>query len=94
MQELAIAGITIKTDAEGRYCLNDLHKTSDGDIDWLITNELDDNLTAQVAQDANEVRWQVEKFHRELKQLTGSGKCQGRKACSQRNHIACCYHHV
>jgi len=64
----------------------------DGDIGWLITNELDGNLTAQVAQDANEVRWQVEEFHRELKQLTGSGKCQGRKARSQRNHIACGYH--
>lgn len=64
----------------------------DGDIDWLITNELDDNLTAQVAQNANDVRWQVEEFHRELKQLTGSEKCQCRKARSQRNHIACCYH--
>ncbi|WP_334168720.1 IS701 family transposase [Methylobacter sp.] len=64
----------------------------DGDIDWLITNELDDNLTTQVAQDANDVRWQVEEFHRELKQLTGSEKCQCRKARSQRNHIACCYH--
>nr|WP_206667243.1 transposase [Candidatus Methylobacter oryzae] len=63
-----------------------------GDIDWLITNELDDNLTAQVAQHANDVRWQVEEFHRELKQLTGSEKCQCRKARSQRNHIACCYH--
>jgi len=37
------------------------------------------------------VRWQVEEFHRELKQLTGSEKCQCRKARSQRNHIACCY---
>ncbi|MGZ4970859.1 MAG: IS701 family transposase, partial [Methylobacter sp.] len=62
-----------------------------GDIDWLITNELDDHLTVQVAQEANEVRWQVEAFHRELKQLTGSEKCQCRKARSQRNPIACCY---
>jgi len=38
------------------------------------------------------VRWQVEAFHRELKQLTGSEKCQCRKARSQRNHLACCYH--
>jgi len=64
----------------------------DGDIDLALTNELDDNLTAQVVQDANDVRWQVEEFHRELKQLTGSEKCQCRKARSQRNHIACCYH--
>jgi hypothetical protein len=63
-----------------------------GGIDWLITNELNDSLTTQVAQDANDVRWQVEEFRRELKQLTGSEKCQCRKARSQRNHIACCYH--
>jgi hypothetical protein len=38
------------------------------------------------------VRWQVEQFHREIKQLTGSEKCQCRTARSQRNHLACCYH--
>ena len=65
---------------------------TNGDIDWLITNELDDNLTAQVAKEANDVRWQAEQFHREIKQLTGSEKCQCRKARSQRNHLACCYH--
>lgn len=65
---------------------------TNGDIDWLITNELDDNLTTQVAQKANDVRWQVEQFHCEIKQLTGPEKCQCRKARSQRNHLACCYH--
>ena len=28
--QLVIAGITIKTDDEGRYCLNDLHKAAGG----------------------------------------------------------------
>jgi hypothetical protein len=37
------------------------------------------------------VRWQVEQFHRELKQLTGSEKCQCRKARAQRSHLALCY---
>ena len=64
----------------------------DGSIDWLITNELAETITTQVAQTANDVRWQVEELHRGLKQLTGSEKCQCRKARSQRNHIACCYH--
>ena len=63
-----------------------------GDIDWVITNDLDETVITQVAQNANELRWQVEVFHRELKQLTGSAKCQCRKARSQRNHLACCYH--
>lgn len=65
---------------------------TNGDIDWVITNCPDETLTAQVAQDANDLRWQVEELHRGLKQLTGTQKCQCRKARSQRNHLACCYH--
>jgi hypothetical protein len=64
---------------------------TNGDIDWVISNCPDETLTAQVAQDANDVRWQVEELHRGLKQLTGSEKCQCRKARSQRTHVACCY---
>ena len=65
---------------------------TNGDIDWVITNCPDETLTAQAAQDASDVRWQVEELHRGLKQLTGTEKCQCRKGRSQRNHIACCYH--
>jgi hypothetical protein len=65
---------------------------TNGDIDWVISNGSDETVTAQVAQDANDVRWQVEELHRGLKQLTGSEKCQCRKSRSQRNHLACCYH--
>ncbi len=65
---------------------------TNGNIDWVITNDLDETTITQVAQDADDLRWQVEEFHRELKQLTGSEKCQCRKARSQRNHLACCYH--
>ncbi len=65
---------------------------TDDSIDWLITNEMDETMTAQVAQQVSDVRWQIEEWHRGLKQLTGSEKCQCRKARSQRNHLACCYH--
>jgi hypothetical protein len=65
---------------------------TNGDIDWVITNSPDETLTRQAAQDASDVRWQVEELHRGLKQLTGTEKCQCRKGRSQRNHIACCYH--
>ena len=65
---------------------------TDGDIDWVITNSPDETLTTQVAQDTNDVRWQIEELHRGLKQLTGTEKCQCRKGRSQRNHLACCYH--
>jgi hypothetical protein len=63
-----------------------------GDIDWLITNDLGQAMTSFVAQNENAVRWQIEDFHRSFKQLTGSQRCQCRKAQAQRNHFACCYH--
>lgn len=62
-----------------------------GDIDWIITNDFSDTTTAQVIQDEDDIRWQVEQVHREIKQLTGSEKCQCRKQRAQRNHLACCY---
>jgi hypothetical protein len=64
----------------------------DGAIDWVITNDLEETVTAQVAEDFCDVRWQVEELHRGLKQLTGSEKCQCRAARAPRNHLACCYH--
>ena len=62
-----------------------------GGIDWVITNN-PDSTNMQFVQEANKVRWEVEQFHRELKQLTGSEKCQCRKQRSQRNHLANCYY--
>ena len=45
--------------------------------DWVVTNDLtQDSLNA--TQDACATRWKIEKFHRELKQLTGVEKCQCR----------------
>jgi len=64
---------------------------TNGDIEWVITNKLADDFTRLRAIQATQVRWQVEEFHRSFKQLTGSEKCQCRKARSQRNHLACCY---
>lgn len=63
---------------------------TNGDIEWLITNRPSFSST-QVIKQVNDVRWQIEQFHRELKQLTGSAKCQSRKERAQRNHIALCY---
>jgi len=63
-----------------------------GDIEWLITNYPPGTFTTPAIQDENAVRWQIEQLHRELKQLTGSEKCECRQARSQRHHLACCYH--
>ena len=67
-----------------------------GDIDWVITNDLDASVNLFVAELANDNRCgsppgQIETFHRSFKQLTGSERCQCRKGRSQRNHLACCY---
>lgn len=67
---------------------------TNGDIEWVITNadRPPCSLSRQVVQEENKLRWQIETLHRELKQLTGSEKCQSRKARAQRTHIACCYY--
>ena len=61
---------------------------SENRTDWVITNDLAQN-SMNATQDACAIRWKIEQFHRELKQLTGVEKCQCRKARIQRNHIAC-----
>lgn len=65
---------------------------TNGGIEWVITNDRDHTIDLASASAKNRNRWQIEEFHRGFKQLTGSEKCQCRKARSQRNHLACCYH--
>jgi hypothetical protein len=56
--------------------------------DYVVTNDLAQNDT-QAIQQACGVRWKIEQFHRETKQLTGLEGCQCRKARIVRNHIGC-----
>jgi hypothetical protein len=58
--------------------------------EWVVTNDLAQGST-QGAQQVSALRWKIEEFHREAKQLTGLEDCQCRKARiqRQRNHIAC-----
>ena len=56
--------------------------------DYVVTNDMaQDN--PQAVQEVCSLRWKVEQFHRETKQLTGLEGCQCRKARIVRNHIAC-----
>jgi len=61
---------------------------SEPDVDFIVTNDRTP-LTTQVVQETNDLRWKVEEFHRETKQLTGIEACQCRMARIQRNHIGC-----
>ena len=56
--------------------------------DFIVTND----TSQHCADDTKKIcamRWYVEQFHREVKQLTGIEQCQCRKQRIQRNHIAC-----
>jgi len=56
--------------------------------DYVLTNDLSQSST-DVVQQVCKIRWKIEEFHREIKQLTGIESCQCRKARLQLNHIAC-----
>lgn len=56
--------------------------------EYIVTNDLTQS-NANDVQEVCAIRWKIEEFHRELKQLTGIESCQCRKARIQRNHIAC-----
>ena len=56
--------------------------------DFVVTNDLTQDDSEAVRQECK-IRWKVEEFHREIKQLTGIESCQCRKEVIQRNHIGC-----
>ena len=56
--------------------------------DYVVTNDLAQD-SVEAVQEASGVRWKIEEFHRETKQVTGIEKCQCRKERIQRNHIGC-----
>jgi hypothetical protein len=64
---------------------------TNGDIDWIITNDPDHNHDNNLVSKKNKVRWKIEELHRELKQNALSDRCQARSAKSQRNHILCAF---
>ena len=56
--------------------------------DYVATNDMAQDST-QDTQDVCALRWKIEQFHRETKQVTGIEGCQCRLARIQRNHIGC-----
>jgi hypothetical protein len=56
--------------------------------EYVVTNDLSQN-SADTTRRICRIRWKIEQFHRELKQLTGIESCQCRKAIQQKNHIGC-----
>ena len=56
--------------------------------DYIVTNDLDQRST-KGTQEVSALRWKIEQFHREAKQVTGIEGCQCRSGRIQRNHIGC-----
>lgn len=56
--------------------------------EWIVTNDSARD-SVQEARKARLLRWKIEEFHRESKQLTGIERCQRRGGRLQRNHISC-----
>ena len=54
--------------------------------DYVVTNDVTQDDT-QVVQDAGALRWKIEQFHSETKQVTGLECCQCRKIRIVRNDI-------
>src|SRR5262249_15109764 len=60
--------------------------TPDGDSEYWATNDL--NMSEGTRLKYSEWAWQIEHYHRGLKQFCGVERCQGRSARVQRNQIA------
>ena len=56
--------------------------------DYVVTNDLSQD-SADATREESAIRWKIEQFHREAKQVTGLESCQCRSQRAQRNHIAC-----
>ncbi len=58
--------------------------------DYVITNDMTQDDADVVKQHCG-IRWKIEQFHREAKQVTGLEGCQCRLSRALRNHIACSF---
>ena len=63
-------------------------KHGDG-VRYFITNDLSISSYEEFIEKYS-LRWKIEEFHREIKQLTGIERCQARLGIIQRNHITFC----
>lgn len=56
--------------------------------EYVVTND-QTQISAYATRQQSAIRWKIEQFHREAKQVTGLEACQCRSQRAQRNHIAC-----
>ncbi len=61
---------------------------STGHTEYVVTNDLTQDSTSETQKHCS-IRFKIEQFHRQVKQVTGLESCQCRKQRAVRNHIGC-----
>jgi len=56
--------------------------------EYVVTNDITQD-SASATREETRIRWKIEEFHRQLKQISGIEACQCRKQRAQRNHVLC-----
>jgi hypothetical protein len=56
--------------------------------DYVVTNDPSQD-SADATREESAIRWKIEQFHREAKNVSGLESSQSRSQRAQRNHIAC-----
>ena len=56
--------------------------------EYVATNDLTQDSAGETRKHCS-IRWKIEQFHRQVKQVTGLERCQCRKQRAVRNHIGC-----
>lgn len=86
-KEIPKEGLVVHLRAVGFVKVFKLVSPVTGDIEYLATNDI--NMEALDIKNVAAKRWNIEEFHRGLKQTVGIEKCQARNQRSQRTHIFC-----
>jgi hypothetical protein len=86
MNELIISNITIRQDEHGRYCLNDLHRASGGDLknqpaNWLRSKQTEE-LIEQLVTDLTDPQIRGSEQNQPLSVIKG-GNNQGTYVCKE-----------
>jgi hypothetical protein len=80
-------GLVVHLRAVGMIKVFKIVSPKTGDIEYIATNKL--TMTKPDRERVTARRWNIEEYHRGLKQVVGIEKCQARNQRSQRTHIFC-----
>lgn len=84
-----LRGKTVKIQGfPGSYKVKLFRVAATNRTEYVATNDHSQDSAVAVKEMCG-IRWKIEQYHREGKQILGMEKCQCRKARAQKNHIGC-----